>query len=110
MLILTFAACGDDEDRPGVIQPKGPEPTAISSGETIRHSVVSIDSRRAQYRFSKRICRDLGPARIAYENGEAGTVVEIAKRWAERTGNPAFRRENLDGCLDGFASRRAGRQ
>ncbi len=110
VVLLSLATCGDDDgDRPGVIQPKRPEPTAISSGEQ-RLSAVRVDSRREQYRLSKRICRQLGPARIAYENGEAGTPIEIAQKWSERTGVPAWRRESFNGCLDGFAARRAQRR
>jgi hypothetical protein len=59
---------------------------------------------------SKRACRLLGPARVAYENGEAGTVTEIAQMWAERTaGKPAWRQAALDGCLAGFAAGRRSR-
>jgi hypothetical protein len=107
---IALMACGDDSgDRSGVIQPKGPDPTAApASGRTIHTPVVTIGSRRVQYRESKRACRLLGPARIAYENDEAGTVTEIAKKWAERTAvKPAWRQATYEGCMAGFRQRAA---
>ena len=104
---IALSACGDDSrDEAGVIQPKGPDPTAVSSRGTVHLRAVRIDSARKEYRFSKRTCRVLGPARVAYENNEGGTITEIARKWAERTaGKAAWRKAAFDGCLAGFAAR-----
>jgi hypothetical protein len=123
LVILSLATCGDDDgDRPGVIQPKAPESTVSLSGT---HPVATIRLKgrvtrrfdpREQYKFSRLVCREFGPARIAYENGEAGTITEIAKKWAERTAvkrtwrQRTYRQATFDGCLDGFAPRRTKRR
>ena len=104
---LCLAGCGDgDGDGAGVIEPKPPDPAATSDPGTGRLTAVEIDSAEAEYRVSRRICRILGPARIAYENNEAGTLDEIAQKWAQRTAvKPDWRNETYEGCLAGFAAR-----
>jgi hypothetical protein len=106
-LTAALSACGDDSgEKAGVIQPKGPDPNAVSPTGAVHIPVVTIRNSRAEHRFSKRACRLLGPARVAYENNEAGTVREIARRWVERTaGRPAWRQAAFAGCIAGFAAR-----
>ena len=106
LIAFGLAACGGDGDgERGVIQPKGPDPNAISEPGTTRLRAVSIRTERQQYRFSRQVCRVLGPARIAYENDEAGTISEIARRWAERTSQrPAWKESTYRGCLAGFTA------
>ena len=93
-----------------VIQPKGPNtnatPSTPGTGGFIGAPARAVRSELANYRISRRACRILGPAHIAYENHEAGTVEEIARKWAQRTATePRFRKAAFDGCLAGFRSR-----
>lgn len=103
---LALTSCGgSDDDERGLIQPRVPDPNAISGTGTVRLQAVSIRTERQQYRFSRQTCRGLGPARIAYENDEPGTITDIARRWAERTSQrAAWRESTYRGCLAGFAA------